>query len=318
MGEYKLHRLAIDQEFRALKHLLTKKEYRKLVSSIKENGCNEPILVWENLIIDGHYRYEICHEHGIPFQICQMEFEFREEVISWICSQQLNRGGLEEEYRIFYIGMQYEADKAVNQKRAAEGNYHYTFIKPDELTSKPKVIYPAGHKVAKCLAEVYHLSWTTVTKYGIYAKAIETIRGKVPEAAPRILSGRYKISQNNVIEMASLTAEQIRIVISRVESMNQPFVPYKHTRMEIQGIFQEEPPELLAPGPTIKEMPQYDPDAEIVSLSLTVPSWVSTINRTREKTVYPEVSSRAKQQLYSSLDMLIDCAQKMQTAIKEQ
>ena len=60
----------------------------RLCDSLIENGCTIPIFVWRrndgNVIVDGHYRYKICHELGIPFDYEELEFEDIEHVKVWL------------------------------------------------------------------------------------------------------------------------------------------------------------------------------------------------------------------------------------------
>ena len=73
--------LIIDETFRELIRPLHKKEYRQLEENILADGCREPIVTWNGIIIDGHNRYEICKRHNIPFTTVEMEFDSRESVI---------------------------------------------------------------------------------------------------------------------------------------------------------------------------------------------------------------------------------------------
>ena len=54
-------RLEVDAEFKRLIRPLRKEEYRILENSIRKDGCRDPIIVWNNTIIDGHNRYLLCH-----------------------------------------------------------------------------------------------------------------------------------------------------------------------------------------------------------------------------------------------------------------
>ena len=64
-------------------------------------------------------------------------------------------------------------------------------------------------------------------------------------------------------------------------------------------------------------MPQYDPDAEITGLTLTIPSWASSIERTRSSTNLDVVSNTARNKLIDALNKLQDKVSEMLTAIKE-
>lgn len=89
--------LIIDKEFRNLIRPLMKQEYLQLEANLLADGCRDPIITWQGIIIDGHNRYEICTRRRIPYKAAEMEFECREAVIAWICSNQLGRRNITEE-----------------------------------------------------------------------------------------------------------------------------------------------------------------------------------------------------------------------------
>ena len=70
-------------------------------------------------------------------------------------------------------------------------------------------------------------------------------------------------------------------------------------------------------GPSVKDMPAFDPDAEISSLTLTIPSWSSSIERTKTKADLSIVSDKARANLISALYNLQNCVDGMLKAIKE-
>ena len=317
--------LEINPQFKNLIPPLTRREYRQLEQNLMEDGCIDPIITWNGMIVDGHNRYEICHKHNILFQVMEMEFECQEEAIAWICSHQLGRRNITEETRKYLIGMQYESEKTVNTKRNEAGINQYTYSDTSEEIpadpSRRKAEVPSGHKTAKRIADEHHIAWNTVQKYATYTKAMEIIAAKTPDVASRILAGRYKISHNNIMEMANLSPENIRRVIARVEASQQeqtPFFQYKRTRQELHsGVDYEDQAEEPAPGPTIKDMPEFDPDAELTSLALTIPSWASTIRRTRERANLKIVTPGAKKNLMAALADLTKSVFDLASALKE-
>ena len=64
-------------------------------------------------------------------------------------------------------------------------------------------------------------------------------------------------------------------------------------------------------------MPKYDPDAEITGLTLTIPSWASSIDRTRSKADFENISDNARLKLYGALQNLMEAINEMMAAIKE-
>ncbi|MDB5911186.1 MAG: hypothetical protein JWP34_5303 [Massilia sp.] len=59
--------LHIDEELKAWIDPLSPDEYALLESSILQDGCRDPLVVWGGYLLDGHNRYEICQKHGIAF-----------------------------------------------------------------------------------------------------------------------------------------------------------------------------------------------------------------------------------------------------------
>lgn len=107
-----LRRLKIDPEFKQLIRPLRRREFAQLEANLLADGCREPLVVWNDFIIDGHNRYEICMRHSIPFDTKEMEFECREAAIAWICANQLGRRNITEETRKYLIGMQYAGTRS--------------------------------------------------------------------------------------------------------------------------------------------------------------------------------------------------------------
>ena len=126
-----LRKLKIDDEFRHLIRPLRQREYAQLEQNILSDGCRDPIVVWNGVIVDGHNRYEICMRHGVPFATKEMEFECREAAIAWICANQLGRRNITEETRKFLIGMQYENEKVVTKIRNRLGKNQHSIDTSD-------------------------------------------------------------------------------------------------------------------------------------------------------------------------------------------
>ena len=54
----------------ALEHVmppLQELELRLLTNSLLTEGCRDPLVVWDGMVVDGHNRYRICRENSIPF-----------------------------------------------------------------------------------------------------------------------------------------------------------------------------------------------------------------------------------------------------------
>ncbi|MCL2572361.1 MAG: hypothetical protein FWE11_08145 [Defluviitaleaceae bacterium] len=91
----------VDPEFLSLIPPLSEEERNQLEQNILfKRKCRDAIILWGDIIIDGYNRYEICVEHGIQFEIIQMDFPSRSEAKIWILDNQLGRRNLTEAMRI--------------------------------------------------------------------------------------------------------------------------------------------------------------------------------------------------------------------------
>ena len=93
--------LKIDPEFQNQIPPLTDDEYKQLEENIlKEGKLLSPLIVWNNILVDGHNRYAILQKHPeIYFSTMPLRFENREEAIAWICRNQLGRRNLSPEQK---------------------------------------------------------------------------------------------------------------------------------------------------------------------------------------------------------------------------
>jgi DNA methylase len=90
----------VDETFRELIPPLRPEEFAALKSSILEEGCRDPLTIWNDVIVDGHNRYEICTEQGIPFEVRHRDFEDEAAAKEWMLGNQLARRNLSEVDRI--------------------------------------------------------------------------------------------------------------------------------------------------------------------------------------------------------------------------
>lgn len=86
--------LKINETFSNLMPPLQDMEFELLTRSILEDGCREPLVAWNGILIDGHNRYRICQEHNIPFSVKEMQFSSKGEAVTWCIRNQIGRRNL--------------------------------------------------------------------------------------------------------------------------------------------------------------------------------------------------------------------------------
>lgn len=106
----------IDSEFQSQIPALTDEEFQQLEENILSEGeVLSPLIVWGNILVDGHNRYKILQQHPeIPYTTRSISCtcETREDVLAWICKHQLGRRNLTPEQKKFLIGKQYHSEKS--------------------------------------------------------------------------------------------------------------------------------------------------------------------------------------------------------------
>jgi ParB family chromosome partitioning protein len=87
--------MIIDPEFKALIPPLAPEELAQLEANILADGCRDPLVTWQGILIDGHNRLAICSKHGLTFQTVEREFADRQDAELWMIGNQMGRRNLE-------------------------------------------------------------------------------------------------------------------------------------------------------------------------------------------------------------------------------
>lgn len=84
--------IRVDEGLRAYIDPLTEDEHAALERSLLTEGCRDALVLWGDLLVDGHNRYAICVKHDIPFKTIQHpHFKSIEDVHLWMIENHLGR-----------------------------------------------------------------------------------------------------------------------------------------------------------------------------------------------------------------------------------
>ncbi|MDO9352534.1 MAG: hypothetical protein Q7T55_02500, partial [Solirubrobacteraceae bacterium] len=84
--------IVVNEELKAYIDPLTPDEYESLERSLLAEGCRDALVLWGDVLIDGHNRYDICKRHDIPFRTVQnTSFETLDDVMLWMIDNHLAR-----------------------------------------------------------------------------------------------------------------------------------------------------------------------------------------------------------------------------------
>ena len=89
--------IVVNEELKAYIDPLTPQEHEALERSILAEGCRDALVLWGNVLVDGHNRHGICSKHGLPFQTVQNpRFKSMEDVHLWMIDQHLGRRSISD------------------------------------------------------------------------------------------------------------------------------------------------------------------------------------------------------------------------------
>lgn len=218
-----LVKLNIDAEIKSYIPPLRPEEYETLEKNIIADGCRDPLVTWNNIIIDGHNRYEICNKNEIPFNFIQKEFENKNNVLNWVIDNQLGRRNLTDNQKTYLIGKRYKGEK-----REHGG---------DRKSEKDKSSGQNVHlkKTAQKIAKQYKIDEKTVRRAEKYADAVDTLDKNVSGIKHEILSGTLDITQGDIIKLSKIDIKNQKKVIGKLKTKK-----VKNVKNALKAIKKEE------------------------------------------------------------------------------
>ncbi len=233
--------IKIDPEFRDIIPALTNAEYEQLEKNLINEGCRERIITWDNYLIDGHNRYDICTKHDLSFEILELNhFEDRHEVIDWMIQNQIGKRNLTGGTISYLRGLKLKraklrkleevkpeeetlADLPVSNEESADTDTPSDSAEelPVKETSKAKdkstltIIREHEEAIAKDVADMYQISPSTLKKDEKFADAIDTIRENVGrKIQDKILNKELKLNPVEVVKISKMESEEQKELMS--------------------------------------------------------------------------------------------------------
>ncbi|MGV7207425.1 hypothetical protein ACLB1G_06190 [Oxalobacteraceae bacterium A2-2] len=210
--------IKINDTLRSYIDPLTESEFQALERSILAEGCRDALVLWQDVLVDGHNRYEICQRHGIPFKVTEnTSFRNLDDVKLWMIDNHLGRRSVSD----FQRGVLALRKKEIMAARAAELSAQAAA--EDAAIAPPE---PSGEEQAKAkpaamplasredIARAARLSANTISQ-------IEKIqKTATPELVEAVRSGT--ISINAAATVASLPeAAQVAAVAGGKKQLQQ-------------------------------------------------------------------------------------------------
>jgi hypothetical protein len=173
---------------------LSPEERVQLEANLLKDGCRDALIVWqeEQILLDGHHRYAVCTQHGLPYHIQELSLPDMDAARLWMIQNQLGRRNLTPNQMSYYRGEQYNL-----QKKQHGGD------RKSEASSSQIEYLKTGDR----LAAEHGVSRATIARDADYAAAIETLADVLgPDARQAIRDGDLGLTKPHVILLAALVA----------------------------------------------------------------------------------------------------------------
>ena len=211
--------IVILPELKAYIDPLTPDEHDALERSILAEGCRDALVLWGDVLVDGHNRFGICQQHGLPFQTVQNQrFQNMEDVHLWMIDQHLGRRSVSDFQRgvlalrkreiiaerrlaaAAVVAAKAEAAQSPEAQAPWEGDTDPVVAKA--LADVPKVPEEALD-TREALARAARLTAAQV-------KAIEAIhQNAAPEVVAAVKAGELSLNAAAVVATLSVEEQQV-------------------------------------------------------------------------------------------------------------
>lgn len=306
------------RELSRLMYPLSKRVQHRIEQMLRNREDPVPIRLWNEFPVDGYAQYNFCLQNSIPISVEHMMFENLDEAIVYVCATQIERSDLSIPFRRYLLGKLYASELAISHSGRRYTGPHSnipicTFCKYTsrnvDITSIPR----NGEWTIHRLGQAYGISRVSVRSYKRFANAIDIIREKDAEMAEIILSGICRLTYKEVEQIANMNNAEIS---QYRYGFLQAHKPIRRSKKQSPETANETEAENKPPEKNIKNMPEYDPDAEASTLIFTIPSWCSSMERFL-RTDLSVISEKAKQTLLREVQALQDKTLELQIEMEE-
>jgi hypothetical protein len=202
--------IKINDELRAYIDPLTPDEYDALERSLLAEGCRDALVLWGDLLVDGHNRYAICTKHNLPFQTIQNErFTSIDDVHLWMIDNHLGRRSVSD-FQRGILALR-KKDIVLARARALEEAAAVAQASDDAAADADTSAPPPVLATRESIAKAARVSSATIGQ-------IEKIqREAAPELVQAVKAGDISINAAAAVATLPVDAQQAAVAGGRKE-----------------------------------------------------------------------------------------------------
>lgn len=296
--------LLVDDEFQSLSIPLPGAEYASLDFMIKKEVGHPSVTVWKNYIIDGFEQYNLYQKYHRYYSVDELFFANRDQAVAWICRHQLERNNLTVNARAWLLYRLYCAERKIIRKKQAKEDFQYKQMSPSShFEDDPVSRLKEESTVLERISSEYKLSSATLRRYAVFGRGLDQLEKRYPGTRNRILTGKLEVARVHMTDLLSMPQSELREMIDNPKCRR--LVPPKQEKAENRIANGNTRTKVIRLNTGIKQMPAFDPDAELKGLTFTVSAWKNAVSRAKEKTDFNKATVVGRYRLKHALDELL-------------
>lgn len=215
--------ITINEDLRAYIDPLTSDEHAALERSLLAEGCRDALVLWGDLLIDGHNRYGICQKHGIPFNTVQNEtFTSMDDVHLWMIDNHLGRRSVSDFQRGVLALRKKEilAARMAQAGKSAESSEKTATQSPEQTPLTREVIARAARVSSATLGQIEKIQKTATPEL---VSAVKT--GAVSINAAAVISSLPEEQQKAAVAGGKKELRQVARQVREAKLPPKPTLP---------------------------------------------------------------------------------------------
>lgn len=201
--------IKIDPEIRKWIDPLTSDERSQLEANILAEGCRDPLVLWGDVLLDGHNRYDICTENGLEFFSVQVSgVESREDAERWVIKNQLGRRNLSPAAQSDLRGRLYLSRKKARPGGDGSNQHSEQWGQTDSIAKRTRDEVAAETGVSP----------KTVQRDAKFSEALDVLEKHDPDIRQKVKSKSIPLGKGDVVDLAKRPSAMRRRAIDRLNS----------------------------------------------------------------------------------------------------
>lgn len=307
-----LRKLKSNTLFKRLSGYLPESEYLRLEESIVYKRTPVTIPVWNDTILWNYSHYKICQQHKLAYEVKNYTFYNEADATVEVCCNTLDNKPTSQLLTKYAYGTLYGTFKKISSEFFKTQNHYFSL---EEIRGK-YLLQINKSITASVLANRYPPSASTFSDYYMLSRSIDHILELAPSIDRIIFDDDFAFSARSLVTLSRKSNNDIKLeLINYAKKTNNIELLEEITKRPLDNNFRKRGRSKKIP--LIKDMPTYDPDAEVSSLTFTISAWCNSIERTIKISDIEKTSTDALIKLDIQLDNLLKQIRKLRRTIKE-